>query len=107
MHNPWAATAARRQPPCQRFDLFLVALLAALCTWGAARSQAPVDCPSGVVATVSGWVCGVAQGGSPVRAFLGVPYAESTAGENRWRAPVPKAPWPGTWQADAFGPICP
>jgi carboxylesterase type B/heat shock protein HslJ len=114
-------------PPGSLFDAFARALEAstsftlegdvlslvspgAVMTFTAAReeSDAPSpDCPGGAVLTRSGRVCGTAQDGDSVRAFLGVPYAESTAGENRWRAPVPKAPWPGTWQADAFGPICP
>ncbi|XP_053402698.1 uncharacterized protein LOC123550608 [Mercenaria mercenaria] len=31
--------------------------------------------------------------------FLGIPFAESTAGKNRFRKPVPKAPFQGTFDA--------
>ncbi len=57
-------------------------------------------------------MCGVAVAafeGSEVtvEAFLGIPYAESTAGEGRWRPPVPKAPWTETFVANAYGAPCP
>ena len=35
------------------------------------------------------------------------PYGESTAGENRWRDPVPKTPESSVIQATIFGPGCP
>lgn len=40
-------------------------------------------------------------------AWLGVPFAASTAGENRWRAPQPASAWQGTKEALAFGESCP
>jgi len=39
--------------------------------------------------------------------FLGIPYAQSTAGPNRWRAPVPMEPWNEVFDASNFGPWCP
>lgn len=41
-----------------------------------------------------------------VEAFLGLPYAASPAGANRWRAPQPVVSWPGIRKATAFGPAC-
>ncbi|ODM91221.1 Esterase E4 [Orchesella cincta] len=38
--------------------------------------------------------------------FTGVPYGESTAGENRFRDPVPRRPWKGTWDATRPSPMC-
>ena len=43
---------------------------------------------------------------SGVTAFLGVPYAASTGGENRWRPPQPVAAWQGVRDATHFGPDC-
>jgi carboxylesterase type B len=39
--------------------------------------------------------------------YLGIPYAETTGGANRWRPPVPKGAWAGVFDATAYGPICP
>ena len=41
-----------------------------------------------------------------VEAFLGLPYAATTAGDNRWRAPRPAPAWTGVRQATEFGPAC-
>ncbi|MFK7976887.1 MAG: carboxylesterase/lipase family protein [Halioglobus sp.] len=40
-------------------------------------------------------------------AWLGIPYAASTAGENRWRAPQPAPGWEGTREALGYGETCP
>ncbi len=68
-----------------------------------------VPCTTGTVATTSGSVCGfsVPIDGTTARAYLGIPFGESTAVPNRWAAPVPKASMPGVFPATAFGPICP
>ena len=59
------------------------------------------------VTTAAGIVRGTAGKRPGVTAFLGIPYAASTAGANRWRPPQPVTPWPGARAADAFGPACP
>lgn len=41
------------------------------------------------------------------QSWLGLPYAASTAGENRWRAPQPVAPWEGRFEALAHSDPCP
>jgi carboxylesterase type B len=39
--------------------------------------------------------------------FLGIPFAETTAGENRWKAPKPVGSLPkGGFEATAYGPSC-
>ena len=70
------------------------------------------SCPTGVVSTTSGDVCGSVVAveefsGTSVDAFLGIPFAESTAGENRFAAPVPKARLDGLYDATSYGPACP
>lgn len=39
-------------------------------------------------------------------AFLGIRYAESPAGELRWKAPVPVKPWNDVFDARKDGPAC-
>lgn len=41
-----------------------------------------------------------------ITSYLGIPFAASTEGENRWRAPQPIALWDGTMTADTFAPAC-
>lgn len=41
-----------------------------------------------------------------VTAFLGIPYAASTAGDNRWRPPQALTNWSGVRPAKDFGPAC-
>jgi hypothetical protein len=70
------------------------------------------SCPTGVVSTTSGEVCGSVVAieelsGTPVDAFLGIPFAESTAGDNRFAPPVPKARIDGLYDATSYGPACP
>ncbi len=57
------------------------------------------------VPTDKGMVHGSTAGG--VRAFLGIPFAATTGGDNRWKPPQPAAPWTTTLKATALGPICP
>jgi para-nitrobenzyl esterase len=56
------------------------------------------------VSTDKGYVTGYA--GVGYRAFLGIPYAESTGGVNRWKPPKPRAYW-GSIVTTSYGSICP
>ena len=69
----------------------------------------PVQCGTEMVETTSGNVCGkvVTADGRGVHAFLGIPYAETTAGDNRWKDPIPKVPASDVIEATVFGPACP
>lgn len=44
---------------------------------------------------------------STVANFLGIPFAATTAFQNRWKAPQPKEPWNETLVADTWGAPCP
>jgi para-nitrobenzyl esterase len=57
------------------------------------------------IRTTAGTVRGVAVG--HVRTWRGIPYAASTAGEGRFRAPRPPEPWTGVRDASAFGAVPP
>jgi len=59
-----------------------------------------------VVATTQGRLRGLALPYG-VQAFLGVPFAGSTAPPHRFRAPRPARAWDGVRDATAYGPICP
>ncbi|WP_233236390.1 carboxylesterase/lipase family protein [Bordetella sp. LUAb4] len=58
-----------------------------------------------VVETTQGRIRGVRSGGA--YAFKGVPYAESTAGANRFRPPVARRPWAGELDATRGGASAP
>lgn len=75
----------------------------------ATPTATPADCAVGPVQTTIGVVCGTvaAVAGTTVDAYLGIPYAEDTGGDNRWNPPVPQAMLQETFQATHFGPICP
>lgn len=65
-----------------------------------------------LVQTDAGLVQGVAlvfpnQSQPAALGWLGIPYAESTAGPMRWTDPLPRRPWSGTFDASQFGPGCP
>ena len=68
------------------------------------------ECSTGVLAIKDGSICGsvvTPASDKKVRAYLGIPYAESTAGDSRWREPVPVKGWDGVLKATQFGPTCP
>jgi len=110
-----------------RPTIWFVAGALALALAGAANGQraassppsqttgAQPSCMTPTIETGSGPVCGLslvadaADGGGhrAVAAFLGIPYAQTTAGQNRWRPPVPAARHDGVRKATAFGPGCP
>lgn len=70
-----------------------------------ALPQPPTSRPT--LTVTEGRLEGLVVDGAPdVRAFLGVPYAAAPTGSNRWRAPGPALPWPGTRDAREFGPAC-
>lgn len=54
--------------------------------------------------TESGMVRGASEGGSI--AWKGIPYAASTAGQNRWKAPQPAPRWDGIRDATHYGADC-
>lgn len=67
-------------------------------------------CTTGEIYTKQGSLCGTltgASGGKAVNAYLGIPFAESTGGEYRWKAPAPKAAWDEALRATRLGPACP
>jgi para-nitrobenzyl esterase len=76
----------------------MIAGVAAAMLAGAAWASPTAKLDSGVVEG--------AQAGD-VLVFKGVPFAASTAGPNRWRAPQPVAAWQGVRPAKAFGAACP
>jgi carboxylesterase type B len=68
------------------------------------------ECTAPVVEINQGKLCGKSEetsSGKHVNAYLGIPFAESTAGKNRWRAPIPDQGWEGFYKATSFGPACP
>ena len=79
--------------------LTLAASLLVLST-GMAVGQQPA--PS--VTTETGIVTGSRRDG--VDAFLGIPYADDTGGQNRWRAPKPPVKWTGARDTSDFGADC-
>ncbi len=56
-----------------------------------------------------GVICGTTAttAGVSSDAYLGIPYAEDTAGDNRWAAPVPVTSVQHRFQATHYGNICP
>lgn len=42
-----------------------------------------------------------------ISVWKGIPYAATTAGQNRWKAPQPATPWNNTLDAKNWGHVCP
>jgi len=83
-------------------------------------AAAATQCSTPTIHTTSGLVCGLEQEvagnptptSKPISAFLGIPYGQSTAGENRWAPPKPIVQWSAELRSDIhkatrFGPSCP
>ncbi|KAJ5512058.1 hypothetical protein N7463_001610 [Penicillium fimorum] len=89
---------------------FFLRILSLTATAVALVTAQPHGCPpassSSPRATVEqGVVKGCSQNDANV--FLGIPFAETTAGENRWKAPKPIGSFPnGGFKATAYGPSC-
>ncbi len=75
-----------------------------------AKIKEKPDCTTNTIDTNQGRLCGVSvktTNGKITNAYLGLPYAETTAGENRWRVPIPLKNWESLFNGTAFGPACP
>jgi para-nitrobenzyl esterase len=73
-----------------------------------AAHQEPGNCStprSAVAKTQYGKVRGFLDGG--VLTFKGVPYGQTTAGENRWLPAKPPTPWSDEYPALVYGANCP
>lgn len=73
-----------------------------------AAHQEPGNCStprSAIAKTQYGKVRGFLDGG--VFTFKGVPYGQSTAGENRWLPVKPPVPWQDEYPALVYGANCP
>lgn len=68
-------------------------------TYGPVQGVAAFNSTSGPAANISNW--------AEISTFKGIPFAASTAGQNRWKAPQPATAWNTTLTADAFGAECP
>ncbi|KAL7420437.1 hypothetical protein Q5752_004387 [Cryptotrichosporon argae] len=67
----------------------------------AIRTPAPVRTAGGLI---QGYPSEYRDG---VTVYKGIPYAASTAGANRWRAPQPREAWDGVFDAKEYGAVCP
>ena len=73
----------------------------------AQASAAPRSTSGSPVKTQSGPVVGVPAALDGITVYKGIPYAASTAGQNRWRPPQPPPSWTGVRRADTWGAACP
>ena len=79
-------------------------------TGTAAATPIVVACQTAVVEAPAGAVCGrvdATETGRSAQAYLGIPFAETTAGSNRWQPPQPKPRWSETRRAMRVGHSCP
>lgn len=90
------------------FDAFIdAATCAVLATSAIVHGKAGTTC-DGVPAalTSSGIVTGFTENGTGNHVFLGIPFADSTAGGNRWKPPVSPAKTWGILNATEYGSTC-
>lgn len=67
-------------------------------------------CTTDSIEVRQGLLCGnkvKTSSGKIANSYLGIPYAQSTENENRWKPPKPIEVWSGIFKATEFGPICP
>jgi carboxylesterase type B len=88
------------------------AAVGVLVAGGLGCSDSGPGCETGLVDTTSGTVCGgisdvIDLPDAQTDVFLGIPFAETTAGENRWQPPIPKVRMPGVFSATATPLACP
>jgi para-nitrobenzyl esterase len=83
----------------------IAAALLLLCSVAPTEWDATAAQSACFVAVADGPVQGANLG--PSCAFLGIPYADSTAGNNRWRAPQPPTPWTLPLNATGTPTACP
>ena len=55
--------------------------------------------------TENGMVAGLPGTDARVTVFKGIPFADDTSGENRWRPPQPPKSWEGVRPCFEFAPI--
>ena len=73
---------------------------------GAHQGPGAISTPRSAIAkTQYGKVRGFLDGG--VFTFKGIPYGQTTAGENRWLPAKPPAPWADEYPALTYGANCP
>ncbi len=83
----------------------VVVLLAAWQFLAGKKVSVPGGPPTAAVQTNSGELRGFQQNGLAV--YLGIPYAQAPVGELRFKPPLPRQPWQGTFDAYGFGSFCP
>jgi para-nitrobenzyl esterase len=86
-----------------RADILLAAAALAILSSVAVVPQAEAN--PATVKTPHGSVAGVDLPGN-VTVFKGIRYAQSPAGAQRWKPPVPAPDWTGVRSATEFGPSC-
>ena len=97
-----AATGLR--PGAQRGWAALISLCFALAAAAGPALSASETRPQ--VRVRQGSLQGVADAGSKVVAYKGIPFAKPPIGELRWRATVPASAWDGVRDAREFGHAC-
>lgn len=104
-HRPRAAALGRRGLLAGAAAVALTAALEpGVASAAGPRTARSADDP---VTTESGQVTGAQAALKGVTVYKGIPYAATTAGDNRWRPPRPAPSWEGVRTADSWGPACP
>ncbi|MTE11421.1 carboxylesterase/lipase family protein [Nocardia aurantiaca] len=86
--------------------LYSIAAVISLIILSAPAGAAPADAPADLIATVTaGAIRGIHADG--IQEYLGVPFAASTAGADRFAPPRPAPQWTGIRPAATHSPQCP